>query len=102
MSTSLFEAPPPDLRKERRNRSILIVVLILLALAALGVWKVPTWYSEWSSEKLVKQIFTALQNNDFEKAYSIWVADQDWMQHGDQLKIYSFNECQQDCSPCGD
>ena len=35
MSTSLFEAPPPDLRKERRNRSILIAVLILLALAAL-------------------------------------------------------------------
>jgi hypothetical protein len=102
MSTSLFETPPPDLRKESRNRSILMASFILLALVALGAWKGPTWYSEWSSQQVVRHFFTAVQNKDFEQAYGIWVADASWKQHPDQHKNYAFNEFQQDWGPGGE
>ena len=102
MSSSLFEASPPDERKERRKRAILLTALILLALIALGAWKGPTWYSEWNSEQIVKQFFGALENKDLEKAYGIWVADPNWKQHPNQHSNYRFNEFQQDWGPSGE
>ena len=95
---TLFEAQPYDAAAARRKRiRISIVVAVLIVLAATG-WRL----RYWPEEHVVDQFFDALQQQNYEKAYGIWMHDPDWKQHPDRYSRYTYNEFIQDWGPGGE
>jgi hypothetical protein len=82
--------------RRRRNR-IAAVVVVALILIWLG-WM----YRNWPEERIVDHFFDALQNKDYETAYSIWMHDPDWKQHQERYSKYPFNEFYRDWGPGGE
>jgi hypothetical protein len=96
---TLFEAPTYDPAHERRRKfTIAAVILIVVAIAAVAFV-----LRNWPEEHAVSQFFDALQHQQYEKAYGIWVADPNWKQHPDKHSRYSYNEFYyRDWGPGGD
>jgi hypothetical protein len=95
---TLLDAKEYDPRKERRRNiiiaSIIIAVLILGALA----W----FYRYWPEEHVADKFFAALQKQDYEAAYAIWMHDPQWKQHTQKYSQYSFNDFYKDWGPGGE
>lgn len=81
----------------RRRRRIVAVVSILIILGFLGYR-----LRFWPEEHLVEKFFTAVQKQDYETAYGIYMADPGWKQHPQQHPLYPFNEFYQDWGPGGE
>ena len=85
---TLFEAPAYDPTRERRRKfTIAAVILLIVAIACVAYV-----FRNWPEEHVVREFFTALQNQQYEKAYGVWVADPDWKQHPEKHQRYSYNE----------
>lgn len=83
---TLMNAPEYDSRRDTRNRNLLIAALVLVFLAIVigmgGFMLGHGWFfSNLGAEHRVNQFFTALEANDFAKAYGIYFNDPDWQQH---------------------
>ncbi len=98
MPTSLFEAPPYDPARERRRKALIalavVAVLVLVAVVYL--------HRYWPEERVAQHFFTALQAQQFEKAYGIWMHDPAWKQHRDRYTQYPFGQFLQDWGPSGE
>jgi hypothetical protein len=98
MSTTLFEAPPYDPRRERRRNTILITAIVaVLVIGALGYL-----FRNLPYERLVDHFFDALEQKDFEKAYGIWLNDPNWKQDPGRHPNYSFHDFYVDWGPGGE
>jgi hypothetical protein len=98
MPTSIFEAPPYDPRRERRRKA-----LIALGIAFLIFLAVVAYLNRyWPEERIVHNFFAALQQQQFEKAYGIWMHDDGWKQHPDRYAEYPFGRFLQDWGPSGE
>jgi hypothetical protein len=98
MSTTIFTAGNYDPARERRRRNrILAVILVIIAIAAL-------LYAlrNYPEERVVTKFFTALESQNYEQAYALWMADPDWKQHPQQYRLYPFAEFRQDWGPSGE
>jgi hypothetical protein len=83
---TLLNAPEYDASGENRKRNLLIGAGILIALLVVtcvgGFLLGHGWFfSNLGAERRVNQFFTALEANDFPKAYGIYFNDADWQQH---------------------
>jgi len=95
---TLFEAPAYDPTRARKKRN-----MILLAIAVLIVVAVLWWlFRFWPQERMVDRFFDALQQQNFEQAYGIWMHDPDWKQHKDRYARYSYNDFIKDWGPGGE
>ena len=95
---TLLDAKQYDPTVDRRRRNtIATIVVAVLVLVSLG-WL----YRNWPEERVVDQFCAALQNNDFEKAYGIWMHDPDWKQHAEKYSQYPFNDFYRDWGPGGE
>ncbi len=95
---TLFEAQPYDPRSARKKRN-LILGLILLAIVIGIVW----WQLRfWPQEREVDQFFDALQQQNYEQAYAIWMHDPNWKQHPDRYSRYPYDEFFKDWGPSGE
>jgi hypothetical protein len=93
-----MDAPAYDPARERRKKiKIGATVVIILMLASLAYL-----YRNWREERVVDHFFTALQQQDYEKAYAIWMADPAWKQHPGKYARYPFNEFSRDWGPGGE
>src|SRR5947209_1177527 len=101
-SSTLINAPEYDPAKDRRKRIATIVIVVLALVAVVGAWKGPEWYARWRADQVVEQLFSALQQRDFERAYGIWIADPQWKQHPDKNQDYSYNQFYVDWGPGGE
>jgi hypothetical protein len=103
---TLMDAPKFDVRRERRNRTLLItgVVVIVVAAIALGSWfvEVPWQLWHWPQDHRLNNFFAADQSGDLEKAYGLWNNDSDWKRHPDQYKAYSLADFEKDWGPASD
>jgi hypothetical protein len=74
---TLLDAPVYDrtLTKRRRN----LVIGALLFCAAAGIVAVLCW--NLPAEHRVNQFFSAVEAQDFSKAFGIWNNDPDWQEH---------------------
>jgi hypothetical protein len=95
---SLFEAQPYDAAAARKKRNV-IIVLVLLVLAILVVcWQLRFWPEEHE----VDRFFDALQQQNYEQAYAIWMNDPAWKQHPQRYSRYSYKDFLQDWGPSGE
>ena len=76
---TLLDAREYDPAKERKRRTQIIVAIALLAFLSGLAW----WFRYWPQEQVVGKFFDALQRQDYNTAYGIWMHDPDWRQHPD-------------------
>lgn len=106
---TLLDANEQDLEGQRRKRkkvitTVVVVVVVALAAEIIGavVFSSPLWFLYWREERVAEHFFTALQRQDYEAAYGIWMHDPQWKQHAQQYQKYPFNEFYRDWGPGGE
>jgi len=95
---TLFEAQPYDVARARRRRNLIIAAVILLLLIGIIWWQM----RYWPEERIVDRFFDALQEQNYEKAYGVWMHDPDWKQHPDRYSRYPYNDFIKDWGPSGE
>ncbi len=95
---TLFEAQPYDAARARKRRALIIALVILGLLIALVWWQM----RYWPEERAVDRFFDALQQQNYEKAYGIWMHDPDWKQHTQQYARYPYSDFIKDWGPGGE
>jgi hypothetical protein len=104
---TLLDAPQFD--AARSKRKALIVQLSAAALFVLLVvyWLVASRPVDWTwnwhrylfGRAAVNNFLGAIEVNDLNKAYGIWVNDKNWQQHPAQYSTYPFARFQGDWAP---
>jgi hypothetical protein len=94
---TLLDAKEYDPEQERRKKVRIISAIAFLLLAGFFLW----WFRYWPEERVAEHFFDALQKQDYESAYGIWMHDPQWRQHPDRYKKYPFNEFYTDWGPGG-
>lgn len=95
---TLFEAKPYDAAAARRKRLYISIAVAVLIVVLGIVWH----FRYWPEESVVDHFFGALQQQNYEQAYGIWMHDPDWKQHPDRYSRYTYNEFIQDWGPGGE
>ena len=82
--------------RRRRNRisSAVVLLVMIVGLAYL--------YRNLPEERIVSHFFAALQKQDYETAYGIWMHDPNWQQHAQKYSRYPYNEFYNDWGPGGE
>ena len=95
---TLLDAQDYDPEKGRkRTRWIISAIAIMLIIAGL-LW----WFRYWPQERIVGHFFDALQRQDYNTAYGIWMHDPQWQQHPQEHPKYLFNDFYRDWGPGGE
>jgi len=95
---TLLDAKQFDEAASRRRRNLIAgIVFAVLVLIWLG-WE----FRNYPEERIADQFFSALQKQDYEKAYGIWMHDSEWRQHTQNYKQYPYNEFYTDWGPGGE
>jgi hypothetical protein len=103
---TLLDAPVFDEMRDRRRRTIAIGGAALLVVLFIGWWLIAgrpvdfpwNWNAHLFGRSAVNRFLTAVEKNDLQTAYGIWMHDKDWQQHPQQYGVYPFNRFQQDWS----
>ena len=95
---TLFEAKPYDPAQGRKRRNIIIAIVFALLVIGLVWWQLRFW----PEERVVDHFFDALQQQNYQKAYGIWMNDPDWQQHPDRYARYTYNDFMKDWGPSGE
>jgi hypothetical protein len=95
---TLLDAKEYDPEKERKRRArIISAIVVLLLLGFLG-W----WFRYWPEERVAEHFFDALQRQDYEGAYGVWMHDPQWQQHRERYPKYPYSEFYRDWGPGGE
>jgi hypothetical protein len=103
---TLLDAPVFDEVRDRRRRTILSGVAVLLGVLFIAWWLVASrpvdWPWNWDAHlfgrSAVNRFLTSVEKNDLQTAYGIWMHDKDWQQHPQKYGVYPFSRFQQDWS----
>ena len=104
---TLLDAPKFDEVRDRRNRLILYGSVGLVFVLIVGWWLMAgrpldfpwNWNASLFGRITINRFFDAVEKNDLQTAYGIWIHDKDWQQHPDRNATYPFNRFQRDWSP---
>lgn len=95
---TLFEAQPYDPARTRKKWQRIGAILVAVVLIAVLWWL----FRLWPEEHTVDRFFDALQQQNFQAAYGIWVHDPDWQQHPDRYSRYPYGDFVKDWGPSGE
>ncbi len=104
---TLLDAPTFDEARYRRNRLIVQCIAGLLLLLFIAWWlaadRPVDWPWNWNAylfgRRTVNHFLTAVEQDNLQKAYGIWMHDSDWQQHQSRYTIYPFSRFEQDWGP---
>jgi len=97
MASTIFTAPEYDARREKKRKLWMLTAFILVVILGLLIYI----FRNWPQEHEISKFMTALQQQQYEQAYGIWLADKDWKAHPGKYSNYSFNDFYQDWGPSG-
>jgi hypothetical protein len=95
---TLLDARSYDPEKERKKKIRIISAVVLTLVVAFVVW----WFRFLPEQRVADRFFDALQQQQFEVAYGIWMHDADWQHHMDRYPKYPYNEFYRDWGPGGE
>jgi hypothetical protein len=95
---TLFEAEPYDPARARKRRVRIITIVVVVIVAGLLAWH----FRYWREEHQVDKFFDALQHQNYEQAYGVWMNDPNWKQHPEKFSRYPFGEFMKDWGPGGE
>jgi hypothetical protein len=95
---TLLDAQEYDPAKARKKKKRIILSIAVVLVVAFLAW----WFRYWREEHLAGQFFIALQSQNYESAYGIWMHDAEWKQHPERHSRYPFNEFYRDWGPGGE
>jgi hypothetical protein len=95
---SLFEAQPYNPAHGRKKRNIIIAIVFVVIVIAIVWWQL----RYWPEERVVDHFFDALQQQNYDQAYGIWMHDPNWKQHPERYSRYSYNDFMKDWGPGGE
>jgi hypothetical protein len=95
---TLLDAPEFDEARARLRRIKIIVGVVLIIVLSALAWN----FRYWSEERAVSHFLDALQRQDYEAAYGIWMHDPDWKHHQQKYARYPYNEFYTDWGPGGE
>ena len=95
---TLFEAQPYDAARARKRRALIVGLVVLVLVIALVWWQA----RYWPEERVVDRFFDTLQQQNYDKAYGIWMHDPDWKQHPQQYVRYPLSDFMKDWGPSGE
>jgi len=104
---TLLDAPEFDAARSKRKKLIIQLSAAALFLLLVAYWLVASrpvdWPWNWSRYLIgraeVNNFLGALEANDLNKAYGIWLNDKNWQQHPAQYTTYPFARFQGDWGP---
>ncbi|HUB28509.1 MAG TPA: hypothetical protein VL967_02390 [Terracidiphilus sp.] len=104
---TLLDAPAFDAARDRRNTTMLIGGAGLLVVLFIASWFVAgrpvdwpwRWWTHFRGRMTANEFLDAVEQNDLQKAYGIWLHDPHWQQHPGSDASYTFQRFQQDWSP---
>ena len=82
----------------RRRKARIIVIIGTLLVVGFLVYQ----FRYWPEQHLVEKFFSALQKQDYEAAYGLYMADAAWKQHVQAHSMYPYNEFYRDWGPGGE
>lgn len=95
---TLLDAPNFDPARSRRRKIQLSMAVVLVLVIAVMGWL----YRNWPQEHAVDKFFSALQKQDYEAAYGIYLHDPDWRQHLQKYSQYTYADFYRDWGPGGE
>lgn len=103
---TLLDAPKFDEVRDRRKRIILSSSAGLIVVLFIAWWLVAgrpvDWPWHWNNHLFgritVNNFFEAVEKDDLQSAYGIWIHDKNWQQHPAKHDVYPFSRFQQDWS----
>lgn len=95
---ALMDAPEYDPTRERRRRIWIVSAIVLILVIAALAWM----FRNWPEERVASRFFAALEKQDYEGAYGIWMQDPQWKQHPEKYAQYPFSEFYRDWGPGGE
>jgi hypothetical protein len=104
---TLLDAPTFDAAKARRKALILRISAGVLVALFVAWWLVcgrpidwPWYWNRYLFGRITANHFMdALEANDLQKAYGIWVHDKNWQQHPQNFTVYPYSRFVGDWSP---
>jgi hypothetical protein len=95
---TLLDAKEFDAEKARKKRFRIIAIIVAVLMVLGLLW----WFRYWPQQRLVGRFFAALQQQDYNTAYAIWMHDPNWRQHPERYGKYPFNDFYRDWGPGGE
>ncbi len=95
---TLFEAQPYDPARARKKRNLIIMLVMVVILLGIVWWQLRFW----PEKHVVDHFFDALQQQNYEQAYGVWMHDPNWKQHPDQYSRYPYTDFIKDWGPGGE
>jgi|SRR6476646_4161974 hypothetical protein len=103
---TLLDAPVFDEARDRRRQLILYSGAGLVFLLIVVFWLISgrpvdwpwNWYTHLAGRSAANHFLKAVEANDLQKAYGIWLHDPDWQKHPVPNSAYPFSRFQQDWS----
>jgi hypothetical protein len=94
---TLMDAQQYDESRSRRRRNFIIVGVFVVLILAWVVYHLRNYPERRAADKF----FTALQNQNIEGAYALWLQDSNWKQQPQKYTQYSYGDFSQDWGPSG-
>jgi hypothetical protein len=95
---TLMDAQKFDEGRARRRRNAVIIGIVAALILAWVAYHV----RNYPERRAANKFFAALQHQDIEGAYGIWLRDLDWKQHPAKYSNYTYKDFYQDWGPASE
>jgi hypothetical protein len=103
---TLMDAPQFNASRERRNRNLGIIGIVVIVLAFFGglsfYLDMPWQLWHWPSDHRVNTFLSTIESGNLQQAYGLWNNDPSWQQHAGQYSAYDFTQFQKDWGSASD
>jgi hypothetical protein len=104
---TLMDAPKFDPAREKRKKLTAQIVAASVVVLIVAWWLVAgrpvdwpwNWNHYWFGRMAANRFLTAIEANDFNKAYGVWVHDKNWQQHPQRYATYPTSRFMDDWGP---